>query len=91
MIAVEPADLAAVVVALRGRVAVLAPRALFPPRADGFALPDDVAGMARELYGALRSLDAGGFDVIVAALPPAAGLGEAVGDRLRRAAGPRQK
>ena len=52
-------------------------------------LPDDVAGMARELYRALRDLDAAEVEVIVAALPPAAGLGEAVGDRLRRAAGPR--
>jgi L-threonylcarbamoyladenylate synthase len=45
--------------------------------------------MARTLYAALRDLDALGIDVIVAALPEAVGLGEAVGDRLRRAAGPR--
>jgi L-threonylcarbamoyladenylate synthase len=45
--------------------------------------------MARELYSALRDLDAAGVDVVIAALPPTAGLGEAVGDRLRRAAGPR--
>ena len=32
-----------------------------------------------------------GVDVVIAALPPAAGLGEAIGDRLRRAAGPRDK
>jgi L-threonylcarbamoyladenylate synthase len=53
-------------------------------------LPDDVAGMARELYAALRDLDAAGVNVVIAALPPAVGLGEAVGDRLRRAAGPRK-
>jgi L-threonylcarbamoyladenylate synthase len=47
--------------------------------------------MARDLYAALRDLDAEGVDVVIAALPPAAGLGEAVGDRLRRAAGPRGK
>jgi len=46
--------------------------------------------MARELYAALRDLDASGVDVVIAALPPAAGLGEAVGDRLLRAAGPRK-
>jgi L-threonylcarbamoyladenylate synthase len=46
--------------------------------------------MARGLYGALRDLDAAGVDVVIAALPPAVGLGEAVGDRLRRAAGPRR-
>jgi L-threonylcarbamoyladenylate synthase len=74
-------------------IAVLAPAAAFarwphlPARA--YPLPDDVAGMARELYAALRDLDASGVDVVIAALPPAAGLGEAVGDRLRRAAGPR--
>jgi len=56
-----------------------------------FALPDDDAGMARALYGALRDLDAASVDVVIAALPPAVGLGEAVGDRLRRAAGPRKR
>lgn len=78
------------------RVAVLAPAgafALWPAealaRAEQRALPDDVAGMARDLYAALRDLDASGVDVVIAALPPAAGLGEAVGDRLLRAAGPR--
>jgi L-threonylcarbamoyladenylate synthase len=54
-------------------------------------LPEDVAGMARDLYAALRELDETGVDVVVAALPPAIGLGEAVGDRLLRAAGPRRK
>jgi L-threonylcarbamoyladenylate synthase len=76
------------------RVAVLAPGSAFtawpalPGRA--FRLPDDPAGMARALYAALRELDSAGVDVVIAALPPAAGLGEAVGDRLRRAAGPRR-
>jgi L-threonylcarbamoyladenylate synthase len=80
------------------RIAVLAPAAAFalwPMSAladvEERALPDDVAGMARELYTALRDLDASGVDVVIAALPPAAGLGEAVGDRLLRAAGPRDK
>jgi L-threonylcarbamoyladenylate synthase len=76
------------------RVAVLAPVsavAAWPELADvAHTLPDDVAGMARGLYAALRDLDAAGFDVVVAALPPWAGLGEAVADRLRRAAGPRR-
>jgi L-threonylcarbamoyladenylate synthase len=53
-------------------------------------LPDDLAALAAALYGALRDLDAAGVDVVIAALPPAVGLGEAVGDRLRRAAGPRR-
>ncbi|MBA3394511.1 MAG: translation factor Sua5, partial [Deltaproteobacteria bacterium] len=77
-----------------GRVAVLAPAAAFAawPALRGVAhpLPDDVAGMARELYAALRALDTAQVDVVIAALPPDAGLGEAVADRLRRAAGPRR-
>lgn len=91
-----PAQIAAVRAAGAARVAVLAPASVFsrwPAEArahtEHHALPDDVAGMARELYSALRDLDASGVDVVIAALPPAAGLGEAVGDRLLRAAGPR--
>jgi L-threonylcarbamoyladenylate synthase len=78
----------------RARIAVLAPAAAFAgwPSLGAVAhpLPDDVAGMARGLYAALRDLDAAEIDVVIAALPPAAGLGEAVGDRLRRAAGSRR-
>jgi L-threonylcarbamoyladenylate synthase len=76
------------------RVAVLAPTGAFAAwpglTAHAHRVPDDPAGIAHALYAALRDLDAAGFDVVVAALPPAAGLGEAVGDRLRRAAGPRR-
>nr|HEX4318296.1 L-threonylcarbamoyladenylate synthase [Kofleriaceae bacterium] len=97
--AVEPddvADRARELAATGARVAVLAPRALLAtrhmlPAVVTLALPDDDAGMARELYAALRDLDGRGVDVIVAALPPAAGLGEAVGDRLRRAGGSRPR
>lgn len=85
------------------RLAVLAPASVLtggatsprilppvlPPGVHRHALPDDLSAMARELYGAMRDLDAGGFDVIVAALPAEVGMGEAVADRLRRAAGPR--
>ena len=79
----------------RTKIAVLAPRSAFATWGDlgdviARKLPDDVAGMAHDLYAALRDLDAAGADVVIAALPPAAGLGEAVGDRLRRAAGPRE-
>jgi L-threonylcarbamoyladenylate synthase len=87
---------AAVAAASRGGavVAVLAPEAAFAAwpalRARAFALPDDLAAMARGLYAALRDLDAAGINVVIAALPPAVGLGEAVGDRLRRAAGSRR-
>ena len=70
-------------------------RATGRPRRSGGArspagCPTISPGMARELYAALRDLDAAGVDVVIAALPPAVGLGEAVGDRLRRAAGPRR-
>ncbi|HEY1546459.1 MAG TPA: L-threonylcarbamoyladenylate synthase [Kofleriaceae bacterium] len=74
-------------------VAVLAPRAAFAAwgalPAQAIPLPDDLDALAAALYGALRDLDAAGVDVVIAALPPAVGLGEAVADRLRRAAGPR--
>ncbi len=49
--------------------------------------PEDVE--ARDLYASLRSADEEGVDVILAPLPSDEGLGEAVKDRLRRAAGPR--
>jgi len=97
VIAVDPDDVPAAVRAASGKVAVLAPRSAFGPWGPwgelsvlAYPLPDDLAGMARELYSALRDLDTAGVDVVIAALPPAVGLGEAVGDRLRRAAGPRK-
>jgi L-threonylcarbamoyladenylate synthase len=78
---------------VRERIAVLAPASEFPAwgplAATPYPLPDDLPGMARKLYAALRDLDAMGVEVVIATLPPAVGLGEAVGDRLRRAAGPR--
>lgn len=89
-----PAAAAAAAASSQGRVAVLAPASAFARWPDlqalAHPLPDDVAGMARALYAALRDLDAAEVDVVIAALPPEAGLGEAIGDRLRRAAGPRR-
>ena len=94
VVAVELVDVPEEVSRSRGKVAVLAPKSAFARWGTlhvlPYPLPDDVEGMARELYSALRDLDAAGVDVVIAALPPAAGLGEAVGDRLRRAAGPRK-
>jgi L-threonylcarbamoyladenylate synthase len=43
--------------------------------------------MAEWLYAGLRALDAAGCDVIVCPLPPAEGIGVALRDRLRKAAG----
>jgi L-threonylcarbamoyladenylate synthase len=61
-----------------------------PNGAVGYAVPADAAEYARQLYAQLRQLDEKGYDVIVAALPPEAGLGLAVRDRLTRAGGPRE-
>jgi L-threonylcarbamoyladenylate synthase len=47
---------------------------------------DDVVAYAQALYADLRRADAEGATVVVAVLPPAAGLGHAVRDRLLKAA-----
>ncbi|MFC0283839.1 L-threonylcarbamoyladenylate synthase [Camelimonas abortus] len=49
----------------------------------------DLAEAAARLFGALRALDAAGAAAIAVAPVPADGLGEAINDRLRRAAAPR--
>ncbi|GLY89639.1 L-threonylcarbamoyladenylate synthase [Actinoallomurus iriomotensis] len=53
------------------------------------AVPGSMAAYARGLYGFLRELDQAGCDLIVASLPVEEGLGLAIANRLRRAAGPR--
>jgi L-threonylcarbamoyladenylate synthase len=52
-------------------------------------VPGSMAAYARGLYGFLRELDQHGCDLIVASLPAEEGLGLAIANRLRRAAGPR--
>ena len=47
------------------------------------------ADFAKELYDRLRRADELGCDVVLATLSPEVGLGAAIADRLRRAAGPR--
>jgi L-threonylcarbamoyladenylate synthase len=92
VIAIDRRDLDA---ALRapGKLAVLAPSSALIGVDTGdahvVALPDDLEESARRLYAALRELDAAGVDLIIAVLPPETGLGAAIADRLRRAAGPR--
>ena len=49
----------------------------------------DLAEAARHLFAALRRLDASGAATIAVQPLPATGLGEAIADRLRRAAAPR--
>ncbi|MFH8405777.1 L-threonylcarbamoyladenylate synthase [Streptomyces sp. NPDC018019] len=53
------------------------------------AVPGSMAAYARGLYGFLRELDQRGCDLIIASLPVEEGLGLAIANRLRRAAGPR--
>ncbi|CAL9657216.1 Threonylcarbamoyl-AMP synthase [Streptomyces sp. enrichment culture] len=74
------------------RVGVFLP----PPFADApvkahavVTVPGSTAAYARGLYGFLRDLDRQGCDLIVASLPAEEGLGLAIANRLRRAAGPR--
>ena len=51
---------------------------------------DDGTSVAARLYGALRELDAAGVDLILArGFPAREGIGLAIQDRLRRAAGNR--
>lgn len=50
---------------------------------------DDLAEAAAHLFAYLRELDASGHPTIAVAPVPGTGLGEAINDRLRRAAAPR--
>jgi L-threonylcarbamoyladenylate synthase len=59
------------------------------PRSEILDLTDDRAVYARELYARLRDADARGVGTVIAVLPPAAGLGHAIRDRLLKAAAPR--
>ncbi|WP_458247287.1 L-threonylcarbamoyladenylate synthase [Streptomyces sp. MAI_2237] len=52
-------------------------------------VPDSMTAYAHNLFGFLRDLDRQGCDLIVASLPVEEGLGLAIANRLRRAAGPR--
>lgn len=61
-------------------------RAAHGERVAVLTLPDDPATAARTLYAALRTLDADGYDTIVATLPPDTEANAAVRDRLTRAA-----
>ena len=63
-----------------------------PSLSDGIVvltLPDTHDGIAQSLYSILRRVDELGCDVALTTLPIETGLGAAIADRLRRAAGPR--
>ncbi len=51
-----------------------------------FVLGDTIDDVARNLYAGLRALDSAGVDVILITEVPRTGLGEAIADRLSRAA-----
>jgi L-threonylcarbamoyladenylate synthase len=92
VLVVDRDDLAARATALLAadqRVAVLAPGPVPALPADVVVLdgPADSDEYARVLYARLREVDRRGVDVLLAVPPPDAGVGVAVGDRLRRAAG----
>jgi L-threonylcarbamoyladenylate synthase len=71
------------------RVAVLAPGTLpgLPPDVVVLDAPRDADEYGRVLYARLREVDRRGVDVLLAVPPPDTGVGAAVVDRLRRAAG----
>jgi L-threonylcarbamoyladenylate synthase len=96
VVLVEPGEVAAEAQAAQEqghRVGVFLPPSCadVPVKAHAVvAVPESMADYARGLYGFLRELDQLGCDLIVASLPAEAGLGLAVANRLRRAAGPRE-
>jgi L-threonylcarbamoyladenylate synthase len=74
------------------RVGVLLPPdfADLPMKADVVVrVPASAAEYAHRLYALLREFDQQRCDVVIASLPPQQGLGLAIANRLRRAAGPR--
>lgn len=60
-----------------------------PANVQSFRIGATGEELARQLYVALRALDAGGAAVVLSALPDPTGVGAAVRDRLERAAAPR--
>jgi L-threonylcarbamoyladenylate synthase len=85
----ELSDRAASFIAAGQRVAVLAagPLPRLPEDAVVLDAPRDVDEYARVLYSRLREADRVTVDVLLVVPPPDAGVGTAVLDRLRRAAG----
>jgi L-threonylcarbamoyladenylate synthase len=71
------------------RVGVLAPSDIdaLPAALVVLEPPGDAAEYARVLYSRLREADRQGLDVLLVVAPPEKGIGAAVTDRLRRAAG----
>lgn len=95
VILVEPGEVAGEALRLQAQgcqVGALTPRAFEHAVAAGqvahmLVIPEPMTEYAQKLYELLREFDRRGCDVIVAPLPPQEGLGLAIADRLRRAAG----
>jgi L-threonylcarbamoyladenylate synthase len=85
----ELTERATALLAAGERVAVLAPGPIpaFPADVLVLDVPAGADEYARVLYARLREADRRGVDVLLAVPPPDTGVGVAVGDRLRRAAG----
>lgn len=85
----DPEDVIAVARSLAeaGQRVALVSRQPAPRGALEVARFEDAAGLAALLYGALRDAEEAGVDVIVFETVPEVGVGRAVMDRLRRAAG----
>jgi L-threonylcarbamoyladenylate synthase len=75
------------------RAVLIAPEGVVAPAIEPrlrLVSPDGADAFARVLYALLREADARAADVALVVPPPESGLGEAVRDRLRRAAGGRR-
>ncbi len=60
------------------------------PAASRIGVPDDPQAYAQQLYSVLRAVDDADFDVALVTLPAEVGVGTAIADRLKKAAGPRE-
>ncbi|MCU1397187.1 MAG: hypothetical protein JWN62_296 [Acidimicrobiales bacterium] len=77
-------ELTASLAEAESRARVLADSGL---RVDVLDPTGDLVIAAHDLFSRLRDADARGLDVVVAVMPPPIGLGHAIRDRLRKAAG----
>lgn len=95
VVLVEPADVVAEAEQAQQdglQVGVLLPSAFADTQVKAHAVvkvPSSPAAYARALYRLLREFDERGCDLVVASLPTEDGMGLAIANRLRRAAGPR--
>jgi L-threonylcarbamoyladenylate synthase len=88
----EQLPLRAGVLAREGKKVAVLSRQWLPiagPNIVVLAVPEIDDDLARLLYAILRRVDELGCDVALTSLPSEQGLGTAIADRLRRAAGPR--